>query len=218
MSASPSSASDVPAIATARPSAFAGVIRSSATRKCANITANRGLVAMSTDPIAPEVWSKPMFIDAICTANSSATIHIARHSPFSGSNGMPRQRAHRAMQTIPIAKRRNAVVSGGKARRENLTATGFPPHSEWMTMETSTAPSGTDNAMPKPSRPRRRDRTEPGAGSRLRPRWSARSCPALRGASASASPARRVRAAMSPKPPAAAPLPRTTGTDVGATR
>ena len=56
MSASSTSASDVPAIATARPSAFAGVIRSPAMTKCAHITANRGLVAMSTDPIAPDVW------------------------------------------------------------------------------------------------------------------------------------------------------------------
>ena len=64
-SASPSSASDVPAIATSRPSAFAGVIRSPVTRKCANATANNGLVAMSTEPIAPVVWSKPKFISAI---------------------------------------------------------------------------------------------------------------------------------------------------------
>ena len=104
---------------------------------------------MSTDPIAPDVRSKPTFIDAICTANSSATIHSARHSPFSGRSETPRQRAHRATHAIPIAKRRNAVVSGGKASRENLTATGLPPHSEWMTIETSTAPRGTESAIPE---------------------------------------------------------------------
>ena len=146
-SASPRRTSEVPAIATNRPSALAAVIRSPAMRKCANIAANNGLVAMSTDPIAPEVRSNPTFIDAICTAKSSAVIHSAPHSPFSGRSRTPRQRAHNAMQAIPIAKRRNAVVSGGKATRENLTATGLPPHSEWMTIETSTAPRGTASAM-----------------------------------------------------------------------
>ena len=71
-----------------------------------------------------------MFINAICTVNSSAAIQSERHSPFSGRSLTPRHRAHNAMQAIPIAKRRNAVVSGGKAMRENLTATGLPPHSE----------------------------------------------------------------------------------------
>ena len=96
------------------------VIRSPAMRKCANTTANSGLVAMSTAPIAPVVWWKPTFMDAICTANSSAASHSAPHSPFSGRRPIPRHLAHSAMQATPIVKRRNAVVSGGRGDEREL--------------------------------------------------------------------------------------------------
>src|SRR5512135_2866985 len=111
------STSVTPAKATRAPRVRRGRSRSPGTRKCANTTANRGLVAISTEPFTAEVALKPKFISAICSVNSTPTASSAGHSARVGASGMRAYRAHAATQALPSAKRSRPLHSGGNASR-----------------------------------------------------------------------------------------------------
>ena len=64
------------------------------------------------------------------------------HSSVVGRSRMPATRAQIPTHAIPRQNRRKAVQKGGNASSPSLTATGLPPHTQFIVTAMATAIQG----------------------------------------------------------------------------
>ena len=78
----------------------------------------------------------------IWTPNRRLSPRNGFHSSAAGYNRIPARRAQIPTHTIPRENRRKAVQKGGNASSPSLTATGWPPHRQFIVTATAIAVQG----------------------------------------------------------------------------
>jgi hypothetical protein len=82
--------------------------------------------------MAPDERLKPSFMSQIWMKKSNPSIEKGISSSRFNIIGIPLIHAQIRMQSMAIVNRRKPLHNGGKTSNPNLTATGFPPQSAWI--------------------------------------------------------------------------------------
>ena len=87
---------------------------------------------INIEDMAPDERLKPSFMSQIWMKKSNPSIEKGISSSLLNIIGIPLIHAQIRMQSIAIVNRRKPLHNGGKTSNPNLTATGFPPQSAWI--------------------------------------------------------------------------------------